>query len=217
MKARYVVLLMIGSVIVTGSAIAFGYYLSQEDVVDDNVATQTQSQTSGNAGSGGLQVTSSGTQGLQGAGLGGDVAGQSTNSDGQLPTPDQFDVYDEYSEETSTLYQTISEGSGREVAQGDYVQVLYRGWLTDGTLFDQSFDSDGNPSAFEFQIGTGQVIPGWDQGIIGMQEGEVRRLIVPPSVGYGEAGQGPIPPSALLVFDVELLGADSQSAVESGL
>lgn len=95
-------------------------------------------------------------------------------------------------------------GTGQEVKAGDTVIIHYRGTLEDGTQFDSSYDR-GTP--LTIQIGTGQVIKGWDQGVPGMKVGGQRRLTIPPSLGYGEAGSPPtIPPNATLIFDVELIG-----------
>jgi FKBP-type peptidyl-prolyl cis-trans isomerase len=88
---------------------------------------------------------------------------------------------------------------------GDTVSVLYTGKLQDGTVFDASEKHGNEP--IEFVLGKGMVIKGWDEGIQGMQIGEKRQLVIPPTLGYGEQGAGGvIPPNATLTFDVELVG-----------
>jgi FKBP-type peptidyl-prolyl cis-trans isomerase len=83
------------------------------------------------------------------------------------------------------------------------VVVHYTGWLEDGTLFDSSI-TRGEP--FSFTLGTGGVIPGWEEGLLGMKAGGVRQLIIPPDLAYGESGAGDtIPANATLIFDIELL------------
>lgn len=98
----------------------------------------------------------------------------------------------------------IEVGEGEAAEAGRTVSVHYTGWLeADGTKFDSSLDR-GSP--FSFTLGTGQVIPGWDEGLVGMRAGGKRRLIIPPELAYGEQGYPPsIPPNATLVFDIELL------------
>lgn len=97
----------------------------------------------------------------------------------------------------------VQEGTGEMVlSAGNTALVHYTGTLVDGTVFDSSV-TRGAP--FEFPFGTGAVISGWDIGLNGMKVGEKRRLIIPPSYGYGENQVGPIPPNSVLVFDVELL------------
>lgn len=97
-------------------------------------------------------------------------------------------------------------GSGEEAVSGKRVTVHYTGRLLTGRKFDSSLDR-GQP--FSFQLGAGQVIKGWDQGIIGMKVGGKRQLVIPPHLGYGASGAGGvIPPDATLVFDVELLGVE---------
>ncbi len=104
---------------------------------------------------------------------------------------------------TGLRYVVKKEGEGEKPQKGDLVKVHYTGrLLTDGKKFDSSVDR-GQP--IEFKVGTGQVIPGWDQALIHMHKGEKRILIIPPELGYGEAGRGPIPPNAWMVFDVELI------------
>ena len=102
------------------------------------------------------------------------------------------------------VVEDLVVGTGAEAASGQKVRVHYTGWLTDGKKFDSSIDR-GQP--FAFQLGRGQVIKGWDQGVAGMKVGGVRKLTIPPSLGYGASGAGgAIPPNATLVFEVELLG-----------
>jgi FKBP-type peptidyl-prolyl cis-trans isomerase FkpA len=104
----------------------------------------------------------------------------------------------------------LRAGTGTEATAGRLVTVNYTGWLynpagTDGK--GTQFDSTSNPgrTAFSFTLGRGAVIAGWDRGVAGMQVGGVRRLVIPPDLAYGAAGNGPIPPNATLVFDIELL------------
>ncbi|MCU0939515.1 MAG: FKBP-type peptidyl-prolyl cis-trans isomerase [Burkholderiaceae bacterium] len=100
-------------------------------------------------------------------------------------------------------YDDLTVGSGAAAASGQYVTVHYTGWLTNGKKFDSSVDR-GDP--FGFNLGRGQVIAGWDEGVQGMQVGGKRKLTIPPDLGYGQWGAGGvIPPNATLVFEVELL------------
>ena len=109
----------------------------------------------------------------------------------------------------SGLYiQDLADGAGAEATSGVTVRVHYTGWLIDGSKFDSSRDR-GVP--FDFPLGAGQVIAGWDEGVVGMKIGGSRKLVIPPELGYGSAGApGAIPPNATLVFDVELLDVNSQ-------
>ena len=97
-------------------------------------------------------------------------------------------------------------GEGAAAASGQKVSVHYTGWLTNGTKFDSSHDRN---EAFQFGLGRGQVIRGWDEGVQGMKVGGKRKLTIPPELGYGSRGAGGvIPPNATLVFEVELLGVN---------
>lgn len=109
---------------------------------------------------------------------------------GQIPTT------------TGLSFTIVKMGTGEPVKSGQKVKAHYTGWLMDGTKFDSSLDR-GEP--FEVVIGVGQVIKGWDQAIVGMKDGEIRRLYIPPNLAYGEKGIGPIPPNSTLVFEVEML------------
>lgn len=98
--------------------------------------------------------------------------------------------------------KTLREGTGDSAKPGDKLEVHYTGTLMNGTKFDSSRDR-GEP--FIFTLGAGQVIRGWDQGMIGMKVGEVRKLTIPAELGYGSADMGVIPPNSALIFEVELL------------
>ena len=99
--------------------------------------------------------------------------------------------------------ETVIEGNGAIASTGKRAIVHYKGMLSDGDVFDESRSHD-NPLSFE--IGAGQVISGWEQGVSGMKVGEVRKLTIPPELGYGARGVGDaIPPNATLVFEIELL------------
>lgn len=100
-------------------------------------------------------------------------------------------------------YIVVKKGKGKKSEQGKMAEVHYTGWLTDGKKFDSSRDRN---ETFEFNLGTGQVIKGWDEGVALMRVGDQYRLIIPPDLGYGEKGAGDIiPPNATLIFDVELI------------
>ena len=99
-------------------------------------------------------------------------------------------------------------GTGAEAVSGKRLSVDYTGWLYDSTRPDQKgqvFDTSAGRGPYPFVLGAGQVIRGWDQGFAGMRVGGVRRLVIPPALGYGAAGNPPIPGNATLIFDVELV------------
>lgn len=103
---------------------------------------------------------------------------------------------------TELKIEDLVVGTGVEAVSGKLISVHYTGTLTNGTKFDSSVDR-GAP--FEFTLGIGEVIQGWDKGFAGMKVGGKRKLIIPSSMGYGDMGSGPIPPKATLIFEVELL------------
>jgi FKBP-type peptidyl-prolyl cis-trans isomerase len=100
-------------------------------------------------------------------------------------------------------YQIIQKGTGKKAEKGKTVSVHYKGQLADGTVFDSSYKRN---APLDFQVGVGQVIAGWDEGICMLNVGDKARLVIPSDLGYGSAGAGSvIPPNAILVFDVELM------------
>jgi len=119
---------------------------------------------------------------------------------------DQENIYGDSSEENTDFeklsIETIKEGSGQETEPGDELTVHYTGTFKDGTQFDSSYDRG---ESFTFILGIGEVIDGWDEGLVGMQVGEMRKLEIPSSSGYGEIGSGVVPANAGLIFEVELI------------
>jgi FKBP-type peptidyl-prolyl cis-trans isomerase len=112
--------------------------------------------------------------------------------------------------ETMPMQQTdLAPGTGAEVKSGQTALVHYTGWLYDAAAPEnkgKQFDSSVGGEPFEFPLGAGAVIQGWDKGVVGMKVGGKRRLVIPPDMGYGSRGAGGvIPPGATLVFDVELV------------
>jgi len=99
--------------------------------------------------------------------------------------------------------EVLQQGAGPEAKNNDIVSVHYTGYLTNGQVFDSSI---GRGEPFSFTLGAGQVIKGWDQGVLGMKVGEKRKLTIPPDLAYGAVGaEGVIPPNAALVFEVEMI------------
>lgn len=124
-----------------------------------------------------------------------------TAHDPQVPT--KVDDKDFVTTPSGLKYHDFKVGDGASPTTGQTIEVHYTGWLQDGTQFDSSIDR-GKPMSFA--IGTGNVIPGWDEGIATMKVGGKRQLIIPPTLGYGDTGAGStIPPGATLIFEVELL------------
>lgn len=120
----------------------------------------------------------------------------------QFATSLEIDL-DEMNRTASGLYwQDLSEGTGAPVAVGQTVELHYRGWLPDGTLFDSSWARE---DPIEFFVGGGSVIAGMEEGVVGMQPGGVRKLVIRPELAYGARDRGPIPPLATLIFEIELI------------
>ena len=119
-----------------------------------------------------------------------------------MTAPTTTTVNNTASQATELKTEDIKEGTGPAVKSGDNIVIHYKGTLTDGSTFDSSYER-GEP--FETTIGVGQVIEGWDKGIIGLKVGGKRKLTIPPAMGYGDRPAGKIPPNSILIFEVELL------------
>lgn len=119
------------------------------------------------------------------------------------PKSDNMTVNKKMADVTELKIEDLKVGTGAEAVAGKKITVNYTGTLTDGTKFDSSLNPGRTP--FEFNLGAGQVIEGWDKGFAGMKVGGKRRLTIPSSMGYGPQGTGPIPGNATLIFEVELL------------
>jgi len=106
---------------------------------------------------------------------------------------------------------SLAPGKGAEAKNGDTVRVHYVGTLSDGKQFDSSLE---RKKPFDFTLGAGMVIKGWDQGLLGMRQGEKRKLVIPPSLAYGPQGRSGIPPNATLIFEVQLLAINPKGPAE---
>lgn len=108
--------------------------------------------------------------------------------------------------EKGLIIEILKEGDGTVAEKHSIVTVHYTGSLENGTVFDSSLNPGREP--FRFTLGVGQVIAGWDQGVLGMKTGEKRKLTIPPELGYGNQDMGVIPPNSVLIFEVDLLSVE---------
>jgi FKBP-type peptidyl-prolyl cis-trans isomerase FkpA len=143
------------------------------------------------------------------AACGGDAEpeGGATGEPASLSYAPELEVDVDDMERTSSglYYRDVQEGTGEEVSAGQVATVHYTGWLPSG----EQFDSSRQGAPFQFTVGAGEVIQGWDDGVAGMRVGGRRQLVIPSDLAYGPTGAGGvIPPNATLVFDVELLGVN---------
>ena len=117
------------------------------------------------------------------------------------------DVPDSFTEPTELVVEPVIEGDGPTIEEGQTVFVKYTGWLVDGTQFDSSWDREAPQDILNFTTGAGQVIPGWDQGLIGQKVGSRLLLVIPADMGYGDQENGEIPADSTLIFAVDVLAA----------
>lgn len=184
---------------------------AQSDLSLRQAETNGGTNVSSNESNGGLTVVAGQNTSNPGQLGSGQVATSNTNSSGcntyTAPGPETFSQYEQYKNNPAALTGDISVcPNGAELKAGYKAAVYYKGWLTNGTLFDQSRPNDsGQLQPFILTVGAGQVIKGWEQGLLGMKVGGTRRIIVPSALGYGAAAQGSIPANSMLIFDVQLL------------
>ena len=203
---------MVGSLMISASAILGGggiWYLRSQDrptalvsTAGNPIALSTPETTMGRS----APITSSSPVSAPSNELkviSGAPSGATSTPVPTIPGPESFAQYEQYRDKTEALFGELRLGTGAIAEVNHVVTVNYKGWLTNGNEFDESY-AKGKP--FIFTIGQHRVILGWEEAILGMKVGGKRRFIVPPAVGYGATGQGSIiPPNSLLVFDVELL------------
>ena len=174
--------------------------LSGKPVVLDTSITPAPTLDSGLQVAGPSSVAANG--GNSDSLLGGTARKQEAPSRNSLPGPSEFKQYEAHRDKPTALYIDVIPGTGKDVAVGSIANVMYRGWLTDGTMFDENYSSR---KAFTFKEGENKVIPGLEEGMFGMKAGGKRRVLVPASRGYGSTVKGPIPANSMLIFDIELL------------
>lgn len=198
--------LIVGGVMVAAGLVGIGIWIGDRNHSGGNKSNMQVASQTPSAPSGGLSVSSGNAASLGQLNTGGN--GQAINggsSSANEPNPSSFAEYDKYKNNESALFGDIKIGNGPTLDAGKKAAVYYKGWLTNGALFDQSgTGSDGKAQAFVFTEGAHQVIPGWEQGVLGMKVGGSRLIIVPPAVGYGDQARGSIPPNSVLVFKVQL-------------
>lgn len=207
------------AVIFVGGYFLWNYFSSkpkQPQKIDLSSSTSDNKQKSSNTGSSagsftlnsanGDQLTQSQSSSSNSSSSSSNSSSSSDSSDqaAQLLNPSTFAQYNKYIDAPNTMYIDLLDGSGTELTSGHQAAVYYKGWLTNGKLFDESQEKNGQLQPFVFTLGEHQVIPGWEEGLDGMKVGGVRLLIIPPALGYGAAGQGPIPGNSVLIFQVQL-------------
>lgn len=224
LKHTLIVLISLGLIVISGWGLWVWSGKSQSNAVQNRDKTQNLEQTevsdspelvqAGSEEARGLSVTSgsSATFNLGQLTPNTDNTGNTSSTESaaaKMLDPKTFSQYEEYKDNTTALFAELQKGTGAELTPNKKAAVYYKGWLTDGTLFDMSrADDKGQLQPLIFTLGASQVISGWEQALAGMKVGGVRFVIVPPSVGYGTSGQGPIPSNAVLIFQVQLLAVE---------
>lgn len=201
--------------LIVGGFYAWRYYnnpdstkvLSESTIIKNNNQADSQSQNTGLSITPAQNLTNLGQLGNVETPVNNNTSGTATDAY-QNPTPETLKSYEQYKNATNAMFGDLAKGTGAEVKANSKVAIYYKGWLTDGTLFDQTRqDESGKLQPFMFTVGANEVIPGMEQGIIGMKVGGTRRIIIPAPLGYGSKAQGPVPANSMLVFDIQLVAA----------
>jgi FKBP-type peptidyl-prolyl cis-trans isomerase len=202
-------LIAAGACLLLAAASAGGWWWHDSHKTKAVSQSERTDTDQGDAGS--LQVNAGGANSLgqlpqsQSSASAGSGSGSSSGFTDAV-NPAQLAQYDKYKDAPHALFGDIKVGEGTELTGGKTAAVYYKGWLTNGQVFDQSrANSDGTLQPFLFSLGAHSVIPGFEEAIFGMKVGGTRLLIVPPAVGYGAQAQGSIPPNSVLIFQIQLL------------
>jgi len=205
---------IIGSIMVlTLCGMGFAFWHANNQKTDTKTAVKAKSTTNAPSGESLLEVGDN-------TGIGGGINAEgqsqkipandsnssSSSSSASKAKPTDFAEYEKYKDAKSALFGEIQYGTGAEAVAGKQVAISYKGSLTNNKVFDQSkTDASGKIEPLAFVLGQHKVIPGMEQGVLGMKVGGKRLIIIPPAAGYGATGKDPIPPNSVLVFEVELL------------
>jgi FKBP-type peptidyl-prolyl cis-trans isomerase len=195
-------------VLFTGGVIGFGIWKSTTMSTNKQVVATTASTPQASA-TGTLNVT--GNSGLGGGTevsmSGGNDQNNKQSKASSVPGPESFGQYEQYKDSKTVMYSDLKVGDGAELAVGKKAAVIYKVWLTNGTLVDETrLDKPGGKlQALSFTLGDHSLIPGWEQGVLGMKVNGLRRLIIPASLAYGAQGKDPVPPNAMLIIDIQLM------------
>lgn len=156
---------------------------------------------------GGLSVDDSQNSSANlGSGTNRQISGSSSGSSSSQQ--EDFSQYEQYKDKNEVYFGDIVVGTGAQAVKDSQLAVTYKGYLTTGEVFDQSRPANnGQLQPLLFTLGAGQLIPGFEQGVAGMKVGGTRRVIIPPSLGYGAAAQNGIPANSVLIFDIQLSAA----------
>jgi FKBP-type peptidyl-prolyl cis-trans isomerase FkpA len=150
------------------------------------------------------QLGESTSQSDSNSGLG--VGSSSTSPSSSPIDPSTFSQYSKYQNNSTSLFGDVAAGTGTTLGVGQKATITYKGWLTDGTLFDESqIGTNGQLVSLSFTLGSNQIINGLQEAMSGMKVGGTRLIIVPPSLGYGATAKDNIPANSVLVFEVNLL------------